>query len=42
MQNSPKNVKIITLGNSGIGKTAFLSRYFDKTFSEKHTPVKKI
>lgn len=41
MQSSPNNVKILILGNSGIGKTAFLSRYFDKRFSDKHTPVRK-
>ena len=27
--------KILVIGNSGVGKTSFLSRYFDKVYKEQ-------
>ena len=31
----PKILKIIVLGNSSVGKTSFINRYFDKLYDPK-------
>ena len=36
MQDEPPTIKIILLGNPGVGKTCIISRYIDNVFSENN------
>lgn len=37
--NEPRRVKILMIGNPGVGKTNIMLRYFKNTFDEEYQPT---